>query len=90
MFKDGSSVMRLSQFDVATLPASDHRDEDLIRNYSYTGDFLSYQKCARQYMVFRKYGFTPARSQTMVFGSLVHRTLEDLHQYLIAAKEQAL
>jgi DNA helicase-2/ATP-dependent DNA helicase PcrA len=52
-------------------------------SYSYTGDFLLYQKCPRQYMLFRKYGFVPSRSQTMFFGSLVHQTLEDLHQQLI-------
>jgi DNA helicase-2/ATP-dependent DNA helicase PcrA len=38
-------------------------------------------------MIFRKYGFAPSRSQTMFFGSLVHQTLEDLHQYLIAERE---
>ncbi len=85
----GDAITRIPQYSVDTLPAAGRRDEDVIRNYSYTGDFLNYQKCARQYMVFRKYGFTPARSQTMVFGSLVHRTLEDLHQYLIAEKDKA-
>ncbi len=37
-------------------------------------------------MVFKKYGFVPSRSQTMMFGSLVHRTLDDLHQLLIARR----
>ena len=45
-----------------------------------------YQKCPRQYMIFRRYGFVPSRSQTQMFGSLVHRTLEDLHQFLIARR----
>jgi DNA helicase II / ATP-dependent DNA helicase PcrA len=40
--------------------------------------------CPRNFMIFRKYGFVASRSQTMFFGSLVHRTLEDLHQHLIA------
>jgi DNA helicase-2/ATP-dependent DNA helicase PcrA len=37
-------------------------------------------------MLFRKYNFVPSRSQTMFFGSLVHQTLEDLHQRLIAQR----
>ena len=51
--------------------------------YSYTADFLLYKKCPRQYMAFREYGFVPSRAQTMFFGSLVHRTLEDLHHEII-------
>jgi DNA helicase-2/ATP-dependent DNA helicase PcrA len=61
---------------------------DLPEMYSYTADFLLYKKCPRQYMVFRKYGFVPSRAQTMFFGSLVHRTLEDLHLELIHRREE--
>jgi DNA helicase-2/ATP-dependent DNA helicase PcrA len=38
-------------------------------------------------MIFRQYGFIASRSQTQMFGSLIHRTLEDLHQYLIAQRK---
>ena len=79
---------RIPQFDVASLPAAHLQKDDTPRSYSYTGDFLFYQRCPRQYMIFRKYGFVPSRSQTMMFGSLVHRTLEDLHQLLIARRSQ--
>ncbi len=85
MLKNG--VTRLKDFDLTTLPPAKVDDKDLPKNYSYTGDYLLYQKCPRQYMIFRKYGFVPSRSQIMFFGSLVHRTLEDLHQHLIARKE---
>ena len=37
--------------------------------------------------VYRRYDFAPARGQTMFFGSLVHRTVEDLHQWLLAQAE---
>jgi DNA helicase-2/ATP-dependent DNA helicase PcrA len=37
-------------------------------------------------MVFDKYGFVPSRQQTRMFGHLVHRTIEDLHQHLIAQR----
>lgn len=80
---------RLPDFDIATLPSTTADSEGLPRNYSYTSDYLLYQKCPRQYMIFRKYGFVPSRSQTMMFGNLVHRTMDDLHQYLIAQRIQA-
>ncbi len=78
---------RIPEFDVSTVPAATVEDDELPRSYSYTGDYLLYQKCPRQYMIFKKYGFVPSRSQTMLFGTLVHRTLEDLHHYLIAGRE---
>jgi DNA helicase-2/ATP-dependent DNA helicase PcrA len=74
---------RIPQLDLETVPKYTSQENDLPRMYSYTADFLSYKKCPRQYMVFRKYGFVPSRAQTMFFGSLVHRTLEDLHHEII-------
>lgn len=55
--------------------------------YSYTGDYLAYRACPRRYMFYRRYDFAPTRGQTMFFGSLVHRTIEDLHQWLRAQAE---
>jgi DNA helicase-2/ATP-dependent DNA helicase PcrA len=80
---------RIPNFDLDTLPAADHKKTELPKNYSFTTDYLGYQRCPRQYMVFRKYGFVPSRSETMFFGSLVHRTLEDLHHELIRRREEA-
>lgn len=78
-----SGFPRIPAFDVNTVPPAKLEDQKIPESYSYTGDFMLYQKCPRQYMLFRKYGFVPSRSQTMFFGSLVHQTLEDLHQQLI-------
>lgn len=85
----GNTFPRISELDLTTVPAADEDDEDIPKNYSYTADYLLYQQCPRQYMIFRKYGFAPSRSQTMMFGSVVHQTLEDLHQLLIARRAQA-
>ncbi len=77
------SLPLLEEFNLDTLPEAKTKREDLGRFYSYTGDYLSYQQCPRSYMIFRKYGFAPSRSLTMFFGSLVHRTIEDLHRLLM-------
>jgi DNA helicase II / ATP-dependent DNA helicase PcrA len=74
---------RIPQLDLSTVPAYEKHKTDLPKMYSYTADFLLYSKCPRQYMAFRKYEFVPSRAQTMFFGSLVHRTLEDLHHEII-------
>lgn len=77
------SLPLLADFDPAILPEAKLKKQEIGRFYSYTGDYLSYQQCPRSYMIFRKYGFAPSRSLTMFFGSLVHRTIEDLHRLLI-------
>lgn len=81
------TLPKLADLDLASVPAAEKKKDDTPQTYSYTGDYLAYQRCPRQYMIFKQFGLEPSRSQTMVFGSLVHRTLDDLHQYLIAQRE---
>ena len=83
------NIPLIHDFKVSGMPASKSDDKDLPRTYSYTGDYLFYRKCPRQYMIFEKYGFVPSRSQTMLFGNLVHQTLEDLHQKIIGMRSRA-
>ncbi|RMH43956.1 MAG: ATP-dependent helicase [Gammaproteobacteria bacterium] len=85
----GDALPRIPDFDITTMPPATMRDEEVPKVYSFTADYLLYQKCPRQYMIFRKFGFVPSRSQTMFFGSLVHRTLEDLHHELIRRRKAA-
>ena len=91
---------RMEEFDelVETLPTLaelnvkkfdfKHRPEKpLPRAYSFTSDYMAYERCPRQYMFFRRHGFSPAHTQTMFFGSLVHKTLEDLHNHIISLRD---
>lgn len=77
---------RLKDLDISSVPIAGPISEQGPRSYSYTSDYLAYQRCARQYLIFRQFDFAPSRSQTLLFGSLVHRTLDDLHQYLISRR----
>jgi DNA helicase-2/ATP-dependent DNA helicase PcrA len=84
-----SQFPRIPDLDLDTVPAATIDDNATPRSYSYTADYLHYLRCPRQYMVFREFDFVPSRSQTMLFGTLVHRTLDDLHQWLIARRSGA-
>jgi DNA helicase-2/ATP-dependent DNA helicase PcrA len=85
----GNGISRIPDLKIASVPKMALKSDETPRNYSFTSDYMMYQKCPRQYMVFRKYGFVPSRTSTMMFGSLVHRTLDDLHQFLIGQRENA-
>jgi len=80
----------LDKLNFSKLPEANLDKEELGKSYSYTADYLTYRKCPRNYMIYRKYGFVPSRAQTMFFGSLVHRTIEDLHNYLMSLREKTV
>ncbi|SOC24549.1 DNA helicase-2/ATP-dependent DNA helicase PcrA [Ureibacillus xyleni] len=71
---------------VTDMPKVEVKEDEIPKVYSYTSDYLMYLKCPRNYMVFKKYGFVPSRSQTMLFGSLVHQTIEDIHNQIISLR----
>lgn len=72
---------------INTLPVTNQSHTRLPKTYSYTADYQAYLSCPRHYMLFRKYGFAPARSRTMAFGVLVHKTIEDIHRRLLDDKQ---
>ena len=74
------------KFEVNTFPESEDASDRLPHVYTYTADYLPYNNCPRNYMVFHKYGFVPSRSQTMFFGSLVHQTVEDLQNFVMEGR----
>lgn len=82
------SLPYLEDLNLDTVPNTTSKKQEIGHFYSYTGDYLAYKQCPRSYMIFRKYGFAPSRSLTMFFGSLVHRTIEDLHRLLIHERAQ--
>lgn len=85
---ESTGALDMQSFDSSNLNINEVKESALSKPYSYTADYLAYDRCPRQYMIFRKYGFIPSRSQTMFFGSLVHNTIEDLHELLISKREQ--
>ena len=80
---ESSGIKSIKDFDSTTIPNSKADSDRLAHVYTYTADYLPYNNCPRNYMVFHKYGFVPSRSQTMFFGSLVHQTVEDLQNFVM-------
>lgn len=82
-------VNRIADLDLSTVPAARPETDDTMRSYSYTADYLRYLECPRSYMIFRKYDFADSRTGGMFFGNLIHQTIEDLHNRVIAMREGA-
>jgi|LSQX01.1.fsa_nt_gb DNA helicase-2/ATP-dependent DNA helicase PcrA len=53
------------------------------KSLSLTSHVNIYETCPRQYLFYKEYEFTPSRSGQLLFGTLVHETIEDLHRRVL-------
>ena len=52
-----------------------------IKNeYAFTSHITLFETCAEQYRFFKELEFAPIKASPMLFGTLVHETLEDIHK----------
>ncbi len=65
------------------IPLATVRNVDLKSRYSFTSHITVYENCARQYKFFKELEFVPVRSGAILFGTLVHQTIEDIHKAVI-------
>jgi len=61
--------------------------EALKKTYSFTSDIRAYETCSRQYKFFNLLEFSPSRAVTILFGTLVHQTIEDIHRLYIRGEK---
>jgi len=52
------------------------------KSYSFS-QINVYETCPQQYLFYKEYDFQPSRSAQVLFGSLVHHTIEDIHRSIL-------
>ena len=67
------------KFDAEKLKLESVKKAEISHQYSFTSDISLYENCPLQYKFYRELEFSPARSGTIIFGTLVHQTIEDIH-----------
>lgn len=63
------------------------KEADIKRTYSFTSDVLVYEGCAQQYRFYKDLDFAPVRTNAILFGTLVHQTIEDIHKVVLRREE---
>ncbi|QSP93795.1 ATP-dependent helicase [Marinobacter salinisoli] len=63
---------------------------NLKREYSFTSHITVFENCAEQYRFFKELEFAPVRESPMLFGTLVHQTIEDIHKSVLRGEEGKL
>ena len=75
-------------FQAEQLSLDTVKDVDLKKEYSFTSHITVFEDCARQYKFYRDLGFAPMRRNPILFGTLVHQTIEDIHKAVLRGEEQ--
>ena len=80
-----SAAVNLSDNEFETV-----KDVNLKRSFSFTGDITVYETCSIQYKFFNDLAFQPVRVNAMLFGRLVHQTIEDIHKAALRGEEHLI
>ena len=75
---------------LAALPLEHIKEADLKKEYSFTSHLAIFETCAEQYRFFRELEFAPVRTNPILFGTLVHQTIEDIHKTVLRGEEERL
>src|SRR6266487_2539583 len=75
---------------LAQLPLEKVKQAHLKREYSFTSHITVYENCAEQYRFFRELDFAPVRRNAVLFGTLVHQTIEDIHRTVLRGEQHRL
>ncbi|WP_369053213.1 ATP-dependent helicase [Burkholderia gladioli] len=76
--------------DLSVLTFDAVKQINLKREYSFTSHITVFESCAEQYRFFKELEFAPIRESPMLFGTLVHQTIEDIHKTVLRGEEAAL
>ena len=68
-------ALDLSEFIFHTV-----KSVNLKNTFSFTSHIAVYETCALQYKFYKELEFMPIRQGAMLFGTLVHETIEDVHR----------
>jgi DNA helicase-2/ATP-dependent DNA helicase PcrA len=86
----GIPSWRDAAFNVGELTFDHVKEMNLKRQYSFTSHITLYENCAEQYRFFKDLEFAPIRVSPMLFGTLVHQTIEDIHKTVLRGEEKTL
>lgn len=79
-----------SRFNINEFSFTLVKDVNIKNTYSFTSNITVYETCARQYKFYKELEFMPVRGGAMLFGTLVHETIEDVHKAALSNEENEI
>lgn len=77
-------------FDIMEFNFKAVKKVNLKDSFSFTSHITVYETCALQYKFYKELEFMPVREAAMMFGTLVHETIEDIHRAAIRKEEHLI
>lgn len=77
-------------FDINEFSFKAVKDVNIKNTYSFTSNITVYETCELQYKFYKELGFMPIRANAMLFGTLVHETIEDIHRAVLRKEERTI
>lgn len=82
--------MESSDFAISEFDFKDVKDVNLKDTFSFTSHITVYDTCSLQYKFYKELEFAPVRVNAMLFGMLVHQTIEDIHRTALRGEEHRI
>lgn len=70
-------------FDPQVLKLKPIKDVNIKKEYSFNSHINLFETCPRQYQFLQHLEFSPSRRGSMLFGTLVHQSIEDIHKHVL-------
>ena len=72
------------------LPLEPVKDVNIKNEYAFTSHITLFETCPEQYRFFKELAFQPIKASPMLFGTLVHETLEDIHKAALRGESKTI
>lgn len=79
-----------AEYNVSDFIFQSVKKVNLKNTFSFTSHISVYETCSLQYKFYKELEFMPVRENAMVFGTLVHETIEDIHKAALRNEEQSI
>lgn len=66
------------------------KDINIKKEYSFTSHILLFENCAVQYKYYKELEFAPVRQGAILFGTIIHQTIEDIHKHAIRGESNKI
>jgi DNA helicase-2/ATP-dependent DNA helicase PcrA len=76
---------KLTEFDFKGV-----KDVNIKDTFSFTSHITVYETCSLQYKFYKELEFAPVRVNAMLFGMVVHQTIEDIHRAALRRDEHLI
>jgi DNA helicase-2/ATP-dependent DNA helicase PcrA len=87
---EGVPSWKSDLFDASKLELETIKPTNIKHEYSFTSHVLLYENCPLQYKFYNELEFTAVRTGSVMFGQLLHQTIEDIHKAVLKGNRDTL